>query len=47
MNTQKRNEANIQPAILAEQAWSIKDILYGFRENFFLRDAAGGPERAR
>ena len=26
----KNNEANTDPAILTEQAWSIKDLLYGF-----------------
>ena len=35
------------PAILTEQTWSIKDLLHGFRGNFFLRDTAGSPERAR
>ena len=29
------NPQKNQPAILAEQAWSIKDLLYGFRENVF------------
>ena len=32
INTQKKNQAN--QAILTEQAWSIKDLLYGFWENF-------------
>ena len=32
--------------ISTEQAWSIKDLLYGFQGNFFLRDTAGSPERA-
>ena len=31
-------------AILTEQTWSIRDLLYGFRE-FSLRDTAGSPER--
>ena len=35
------------PAILTEQTWSIKDLLYGFREKFFFRDTAGSPERAK
>ena len=29
----KKNEANIQPS-QTEQTWSIKDLLYGFWENF-------------
>ena len=41
-----KKERGQYPAILTEQAWSIKDLLYGFRETF-LRDAAGSPERAR
>ena len=33
---------------LPAQAWSIKDLLYGQKQNFFLRDQnAGNPERAR
>ena len=32
--------------ILTEQAWSIKDLLCGFRA-IFLRDTAGISERAR
>ena len=35
------------PAILTEQTWSIKDLLYGFRGTFCSRDTAGSPERAR
>ena len=34
INSQKKNEANISTAILTEQTWSIKDLLYGFRRNF-------------
>jgi len=30
----KKKERGQYPAILTEQAWSIKDLLYGFRENF-------------
>ena len=41
-----KKEQGQYPAILTEQTWSIKDLLYGFRE-FFLRDTAGGPEWAR
>ena len=36
INTQRKNEA-----ILTEQAWSIKDLLYGFG-GIFLRDKAVG-----
>ena len=43
-----KKERSQYPAILAEQTWSIKDLLYGFRGNFAcLRDKAGSPERAR
>ena len=31
---QKKNKANIQPSHLTKQAWSIKNLLYGFRGNF-------------
>ena len=31
------------PAILTEQAWSIRDLLYGHKENVFLLDV--GPTR--
>jgi len=35
INAQKKNEGNIQPSCIStEQAWSIKDSLYGFRGNF-------------
>ena len=33
VNTQKKNRGQYQ-AILTEQAWPIKDLLYGFRGNF-------------
>ena len=33
--------------ILNEQTWSIKNLLYGFRGIFFLRNAARSPERTR
>ena len=33
-----KNEQGQYPAILTEQAWSIKDLLYGFRGKFFLED---------
>jgi len=29
-----KKERGQYPAILTEQAWSIKDLLYGFRGNF-------------
>ena len=29
-----KNERGQYPAILTEQTWSIKDLLYGFRGNF-------------
>ena len=29
LNLQRKNEANMLPSYLAEQAWSIKDLLYG------------------
>ena len=37
-----KKERGQYPAILAKQAWSIKDLLYGFRGNLFLRDPADG-----
>jgi len=30
-----KKERGQYPVILTEQAWSIKDLLYGFRGNFF------------
>ena len=42
-----KKEQGQYPAILTEQAWSIKDLLYGFRGIFLLCDTAGSPERAR
>ena len=42
----KKKERGQYPAHLTEQAKSIKDLLYGFRE-IFLRGTAGSPERAR
>ena len=39
----KKNEANIQPS---EQAWSIKNLLYGQKRFFFLAgNNAENPER--
>ena len=37
----KKNEAMQYPAILTEQAWSIQNLLYVQKENFFLRDRRG------
>ena len=34
INTQKKNQPNQYPAILTEQAWSIKDLLCGLRGIF-------------
>ena len=45
INSQKK-ERGQYPVTLTEQAWSIKDLLYGFR-GIFLRITAGSPERAR
>ena len=48
INSQKKKERGQYPAILTEQAWSIKDLLYGFRGNFSCgTHTAGSPERAR
>ena len=44
-STRKKNRGQY-PAILAEQTWSIKDLLYGFRGNCSC-GIAGSPERAR
>ena len=44
-NGQKKNEASFV-AILTEQAWLIKDLLYVFRGNFS-GGKAGSPERTR
>ena len=45
--TTQKKERGQYPAILTEQAWSIKALLYGFHGKFFLRDAAGEPEWVR
>ena len=48
INSQKKERARGQyPAILTEQTWSIKNLLYDFSGKFFMRDTAGSPERAR
>ena len=41
-----KKERGQYPAILTEQTWSIKDLLYGFRGNFAC-GIEGSPERAR
>ena len=43
----KKKERGQYPAVLTEQAWSIKDLLYGFRGIFFLRDTTCSPELAK
>ena len=35
INLPKKKERGQYPAILTKQTWSIKDLLYGFRGNFF------------
>ena len=48
VHKQAKKERGQYQAILTEQAWSIKDLLYGLISGkFFLRDKAGSPERAR
>ena len=42
-----KKERGQYQAILTEQAWSVKDLLYGFWGKLFFRDKAGSPERAR
>ena len=41
-----KKEPGQYPAILIEQAWPIRDLLFGFQE-IFSRDTAGSPKRAR
>ena len=43
----KRKKQKKNAAIFTEQAWSVKNLLYGFWGKFFLRDTAGSPERVR
>ena len=38
-----KKERGQYQAILTEQAWSIKNLLYGFGGNFFLKDKASSP----
>jgi len=40
------NERGQYPAILTEQAWTVKDLSYGCRGFVFLRDTSGSHERA-
>ena len=40
-----KTERGQYPATLTKQTWSIKDLLYGFMGQIFLRDAAGSLER--
>ena len=43
-----KKELGQYPAILTEQTWSIKDLLYGFWGNFACaRQRTGSPEGAR
>ena len=42
-----KKERGLYPAILIEQTWAIKDLLYGFWGHFSCGDMAGSPERAR
>ena len=37
-DVQGDKNANKNPAILTEQAWSKKDLFYGQKENLFLQD---------
>ena len=55
MNSQKKRKRpspNIvqntnEVGILTEQAWSVLDLLYGFRKKKNMRDEAGCAERTR
>ena len=40
-----KEEQGQYPAIMAEKAWLLKDMLLSFRGNFFSRDNAGSPAR--
>ena len=46
VNKLTKKERGQYQAILTEQAWSIKDLLYGCRRIFLARDG-GTAERAR
>ena len=39
VNKKSRKERGEYPAILTEQSWLIKDLLYGQKENFFLQES--------
>ena len=45
--SKKKNKRGQYPAMLTEQAWSIKDSLYGFWGNFSCGTQQGSSERAR
>ena len=47
VNKLAKRERGQYSAILTEQTWSIKDLLYGVLVKFCFRDTAGSPERAR
>jgi len=44
---QKKKERGLYPAILTEQAWSIKDSSYGIKHQIFHAGQSPYPERAR
>ena len=46
INSQKK-ERGQYPAILTEQAWSLKDLFIWLLAKFFSRDIAGSPEWER
>ena len=41
INTQKKERGQQYPAILTEQAWSIKDLLYVIKHQKMIFDLAG------
>ena len=43
----QKTERGRYPAILTEQAWSIKDSLYGIKHQIFLAGQGLYPEQAR
>ena len=42
-----QQERGQYPAILTEQAWSIKDLLYGIKHQKMIFDLAGPSEKSR
>ena len=46
-NKHAKKERGQYQAILTEQAWSIKDLLYGFRGHFSCGTRRVSPKRAR